>query len=144
MDFGQWAVTEPALLRGFDRALYLGVVLAPPGLLALAQDLTGHGERLTRRLLALLAVEPLAVQLVLWTPDLGHLFLARLQVQPGSPVELAVTYGPLFWVHSFYSYALILWRSSPSPGPGATLRPCCAASSASCWPPPFPRSWPTA
>ncbi|MCK4176527.1 histidine kinase N-terminal 7TM domain-containing diguanylate cyclase [Aciditerrimonas ferrireducens] len=109
MDFGQWAVTEPALLRGFDRALYLGVVLAPPGLVALAQDLTGHGERLTGRLLALFAIEPLAVQLVLWTPELGHLFLARLQVQPGSPVELAVTYGPLFWVHSLYSYALILW-----------------------------------
>jgi diguanylate cyclase (GGDEF)-like protein len=108
MDFGQWVVRAPALLRGFDRALYLGVVLVPPGLVALAEDLTGHGERITPRLLALLAIEPLAVQLVLWTGPLGHLFLSRLQVQPGSPVELAVSYGPLFWVHSLYSYALIL------------------------------------
>lgn len=72
--------------------------------------LSGHA--LTRRTAVLLCVHPALLALVLLTNPWHEAFL-RLDVVDGAVVDHV---GPLFWVHSAYSYALLL------PGIGLVLR----------------------
>ncbi|MFB6129498.1 MAG: histidine kinase N-terminal 7TM domain-containing protein [Salinigranum sp.] len=84
---------------------YLGVVFIPAAWFAFALEYSGGGDRLTPRTAALLALEPIAALALLWS---GHLFTGvRVEHVVGIPV-VRRTYGPLFWAHAAYSYALIL------------------------------------
>ncbi|MBB2923274.1 diguanylate cyclase domain-containing protein [Cellulomonas cellasea] len=70
------------------------------------------GRTLSRRTAALLCVHPALLALVLLTNPWHEAFL-RLDVVDGTVVDGV---GPLFWVHSAYSYALLV------PGIGLVLR----------------------
>jgi PAS domain S-box-containing protein len=83
---------------------YLGITLLPPAWLTFM--LTYTGRRPSRRVLALLAIEPLVVLLLLAnsaTHDLIRHYLpgATVQTQP------VAANGPLFWPNAIYWYALI-------------------------------------
>ncbi len=103
----QWTQTGPAAMRTFDHLIYLGVVLVPVGWLALAIAVTKGRQWFTPRRVALLAVEPVLVQVAIWLPSLDHLFFAQQFPQGVAPVSLHLRFGVLFWVHSLYSYVLI-------------------------------------
>ncbi|MHB1548844.1 MAG: histidine kinase N-terminal 7TM domain-containing diguanylate cyclase, partial [Acidimicrobiales bacterium] len=81
------------------------------GILSGSLCLIGRSDWLTRRRIGLLAIEPLLVQVAVWTPPLHHWFFASMTVVGTHPVELALRYGPLFWLHSVYSYALLVVAS---------------------------------
>ncbi|GAB3434546.1 hypothetical protein GCM10027517_02730 [Phycicoccus ginsengisoli] len=86
---------------------YLGVSLLGPSFLCFVLQYTGRGHRVTRRLLLLLAVEPVVVMAALAVPathDLVHHYPAR--VAPDQLVVVAT--GPLFWVHLVYVNALLV------------------------------------
>ncbi|WP_258725618.1 histidine kinase N-terminal 7TM domain-containing diguanylate cyclase [Cellulomonas sp. NS3] len=70
------------------------------------------GRTLSRRTAVLLCVHPVVLGLVLLTNPWHEAFL-RLDVVDGAVVDGV---GPLFWVHSAYSYALLV------PGIGLVLR----------------------
>jgi PAS domain S-box-containing protein len=105
---------------------YFGIVLVPASWLVFALRDSGHSARVTRRLLALLCVEPVATVFLAWTNPWHHWFRGSDQVEP--------TWEPAFafWVHVAYSYALVLVgtvaiarraRGGPQPerGQAATL-----------------------
>jgi diguanylate cyclase (GGDEF)-like protein/PAS domain S-box-containing protein len=84
---------------------YLGVCLLPAAWLAFTLQYTGRGRWLTRRLVALLAVEPAIVLLLLTVPathDLVHSYPAT-----GGRFPI-VAFGPVGWLNVGYSYALIV------------------------------------
>ncbi|MCW2612728.1 MAG: diguanylate cyclase [Cryptosporangiaceae bacterium] len=91
----------------WEHALYLGVVMAPAGFMALALEMTGRGHRLTPRITLLLAVHPVLVVLIVATDPLHHLFISNPVLIGVDPVLLGWERGPLFWAHTAYSYALL-------------------------------------
>jgi diguanylate cyclase (GGDEF)-like protein/PAS domain S-box-containing protein len=83
---------------------YLGTTTLPPAWLAFALEYTGRGHRITRRLLAALAVEPIVLLTLLalpFTHDLVRSF------PPGPvPAVPVVTLGWVYWAHFAYTTAL--------------------------------------
>jgi diguanylate cyclase (GGDEF)-like protein/PAS domain S-box-containing protein len=88
---------------------YLGIVIAPLAVLIFALQYTGREKWLTRRNLALLAIEPLIVVLLVSTNETHNLFWNYTRLVPsGSFPALDIGYGAGFWVHMAYSYLLLL------------------------------------
>jgi diguanylate cyclase (GGDEF)-like protein/PAS domain S-box-containing protein len=85
---------------------YVGTTLLPPAWLIFVLEYTGRPERVTRRLLALLAIEPLAVLLVLLMPWTRGSFR---HFGPGPPTPVPVIeVGPIYWGHFVWTQGLIL------------------------------------
>lgn len=82
---------------------YVGIVVIPVGWFIFARAYIGRplGGLVSLLLWAL----PLATSALLWT-DSG-LVWAAFEVR-GEPTRLEASYGPWFWVHMVYSYALLL------------------------------------
>jgi PAS domain S-box-containing protein len=88
--------------------VYFGIGLLPASWLAFALEYVGLGAWLTRRRLALLAIMPVWVLVMVWTNDLHHLFRTEVYLTNiGSYKVLVTTLGPAFWVHTLYSYLLL-------------------------------------
>lgn len=86
---------------------YVGIGVLGPAWLAFVLQYTGRGHLLTRRRLLALAVEPVAVQLLL-VFDATH-DLIRFYRPTADPDELPVVgTGPLFWAHFGYLNLLLL------------------------------------
>jgi PAS domain S-box-containing protein len=91
------------------RMSYIGITLVPAALLAFVLQYTRRERWLTRRTVLLLAIEPLLVELLLWTNALHHLFWTDIHLVPGEVFTLwNVTHGPAFWLHALYAYILLL------------------------------------
>ena len=87
---------------------YIGIVIVPVAALAFLAGYTGHGEWFTRRRVAVLAAEPAIALLLCWTSSWHGLFRADAQlIVVDGQTHVVKTYGPLFWVHSAYAYALL-------------------------------------
>ncbi len=88
---------------------YVAIAFLPVACLAMAVDYTGKTAWLTRRNLSALCLIPLVTVCLTWTN--AHHYLVRssvwLDVSAGHPV-IGRTFGPWFWVHSVYSYILLL------------------------------------
>ncbi len=87
---------------------YTGVLVVPAALLAFAIDYTAGGRAIGRRTMAMLAIEPVLVMVLLLTP-LRSLF----QKYDPATMTLYTSWPtpepqPLFYVHVFYSYALLV------------------------------------
>ena len=94
----------------YARLEYLGIVWVPVCWLAFARSYTA--KPLSSRLLLLLCLLPAITLALVWTNAPHNLFphgLVWSQVGlEGAPPRLDVSYGPLFWLHTAYSYGLIL------------------------------------
>jgi PAS domain S-box-containing protein len=86
----------------------VGIVIVPGSWLAFALAYSGQDTWLARRWL-LLTIMPLATLAAAWTNPLHQLFRSEFYlVNTGSFVVLETTFGPLFWIHTAYSYLLLL------------------------------------
>ncbi|MEJ5308423.1 MAG: histidine kinase N-terminal 7TM domain-containing protein [Anaerolineae bacterium] len=87
----------------------IGIVTAPPAWLFFALDYSGYADWLTRRRVLVLSLVPaLSIVLFLSNP-LHHAFYRELRFyQIGFLTSLNWVYGPWFYVHTVYSYALML------------------------------------
>jgi diguanylate cyclase (GGDEF)-like protein len=81
--------------------LYPGAAAVVAGFFCLCRALADRDWRPSRRLLLLLLVEPLIISVAGVTNPLHHLVL---QAVPGSA---EAGFGPIFWLHSAYSYVLL-------------------------------------
>ena len=102
-------------------ATFPGIAAVVAGFVCLARSAPGTDWVPSRRLLALLAVEPVLVTVTVATNRWHLLFY----VGPGAATLSTPNswqHGPLFWVHTGYSYGLVVvavglvaigWRSSP-------------------------------
>src|SRR5262249_26857771 len=90
---------------------YLGIASVPVAWLAFTLQYTGRAAWLTRRTLALLAIEPLITLLLVFSnPAHGLIWSSTGSAGPLMP--LAVEHGPWFWVHVACSYVLMLLGSA--------------------------------
>jgi diguanylate cyclase (GGDEF)-like protein len=91
-------------------AAYPGVFLLVVGWWATARTLADRFWTLSRRTGLALLCEPLLCGVALLTNPWHHLFIVRLQ-----PTDLdgalAAVFGPLFWLHAIYCYALVLYSA---------------------------------
>lgn len=86
---------------------YAGIAVVAPAWLAFVLQYTGRGHLLRRWVLAVLAVEPVAVMAVLLNPSTQH--LVRAYPRDLSEGELPVVQvGWVFWVHLAYTNLLII------------------------------------
>ncbi len=88
---------------------YLGIVTIPFAWLLFAILYTGNERWLRPRVLMALAVEPLTTLVLVWTNDWHGLVWRQIVAHSvGSLSIMLLTYGTWFWVHTAYSYALML------------------------------------
>jgi PAS domain-containing protein len=98
--------TDPATRQLWGDLKYVGICLLTPAWLAFVFHYTGRVKWPSRLVGALLAIEPLALLLLL-ANDASH-DLIRFYPADGSSVAEA---GPLFWVHLVYTDVL-LWAGT--------------------------------
>ena len=87
---------------------YFGIATLPVVWFALMLKYAHRARWLRKRVLSTLAAVPAATLLILWTNELHGLFWRSAQVHAWDGITLLeLRYGPWFWVHTAYSYALL-------------------------------------
>lgn len=107
-----------------DNLTFVGILAVPAAWFALSLRYTCRGQWLYKGRQWLLAIEPVLVLAAVMTNPLHWLFYTRAEmIQIGAFVYLHLEHGPLFWIHSIYSYSLLLaatfnllrfWGKSPA------------------------------
>lgn len=89
---------------------YLGIGLVPLSWLLFAVIYVGLGKRVKPSTMALLSLHPILLQIVVWTNPFHKLFRTEVWLETeGLIVTLGNRLGPAFWVHTIYSYGLLLF-----------------------------------
>ncbi len=105
----QLAGTDLATKVFWDKAMFLGVVSMPVAWLAFALEYTRRKTWINARRLALLAIIPVFTIILIHTNNLHNLFWTKVGVSSvGGRLFLDNINGPWFWVHTIYSYTLIM------------------------------------
>lgn len=100
---------EPATKLLLARLSYVGIVAFPPAWLVFALAYAGDESLVSWRAALVLAVEPLLVLVLVFTHGQHGLFWTAIEPLPQDGLLLFdFSYGPAFWVHTAYSYLLIL------------------------------------
>jgi signal transduction histidine kinase/PAS domain-containing protein len=90
--------------------VYIFVFTAVAAWLIFALAYAGYEQWLTRRAIALLTLEPSLFLLLYWTNSSHHLLWTRVWFAENLPyASLIFDFGPAFWLHTLYSYTLLLW-----------------------------------
>lgn len=88
---------------------FIGVVTTPVVWLLFAFEYTGRKVWVNMRNVILLSILPLATTIILFTNNTHNLFRTNYAlISEGSFLVLETTNGPWFWVHSAYTYLLIM------------------------------------
>lgn len=115
----EWALTDllSAISNGFevkvfwDSLDYLGIVSLPVLWFIFSIQYTRQEKLLKRRYYYLLSIIPIITLIMIFTNKLHHLFTfnIRTELLYSSSIWLVVyDFGIWFWVHTFYSYSLII------------------------------------
>jgi diguanylate cyclase (GGDEF)-like protein len=110
---GEWAaaqalsvaVPQPAMQVAFSSAIFPGVSLVVAGFYWQSRVFAGYRARPTRPTVLLLGIEPVLVSLTAATNGWHGLFFTS--VEAGAAGTLHLHPGPLYWIHTAYSYLLI-------------------------------------
>lgn len=93
----------------FSKAEYLGIAIVAPAWFSFAVHYTGYGRTCLHRHRLLFACIPAATVLLAWSNEWHHLIWRSLKLDNGSALAvLTVSHGSWFWVHTIYSYLLLL------------------------------------
>jgi signal transduction histidine kinase len=95
------AAGVPEWRRFWGDVKYAGICLLPPAFFAFTFQYTGRGDRVNRRTMALLLVEPVLVLYLLNNPATHDL----IRVVPAGAA--AAEPGRLFWIHAIYVYLIL-------------------------------------
>jgi len=88
---------------------YLGIVTVPTAWLIFVFQYTGREKWLTARNVAMLALEPLAVLLLVWTNDWHHSYWSNVSLVASGSLSLwNASYGVARWIHVAYTYGVLL------------------------------------
>jgi signal transduction histidine kinase len=100
-------VREPRLI--VSRLVYVFILTTPAAWLTFAVSFARWQRWPPRRMLPWLLLEPLLVLVLVWTTPYHNLFRTPSELKKaGDFWVIDFTYGPLFWVHTFYTYLLFL------------------------------------
>ncbi len=102
---------SPEQARFWVDPRYFGLTAMLAFFITFVVQYTGHGKWLTRLRFAIIFAVPIVTQIIIETNSLHHWFLVSVDFsQDGILMGLdAVRYGPLFWLHTVYSYLLVLF-----------------------------------
>lgn len=93
----------------WGKVQYIGIIIVTLAWLAFSLQYTNHIEWLTRRNLTLLAILPLITLTLVWTNEAHHFIWKSYNLAINGPfLALEVQHGFWFWIHSAYSYLLLL------------------------------------
>ncbi len=88
---------------------HLSIATVPVLWLVFVLDYVGQARWLTRRNLIALFIIPLLTLVFVWTNDAHGLMRGNIQLDTSGPVSVITkTDGPWFWVHTAYSYGMLL------------------------------------
>ena len=88
---------------------FIGVVATPVVWLLFAFEYTGRKAWVNTRNIILLSIVPFATAIILLTNNIHKLFRTKYTlVTEGGFLVLETTNGPWFWIHSAYTYLLIM------------------------------------
>ncbi|MGB8214093.1 MAG: histidine kinase N-terminal 7TM domain-containing protein [Anaerolineales bacterium] len=106
---GEIAGTDLATKTFFDQVEYIGIALVPYTWIIFTYNHTHKDNPMPLRIAMALLVVPLITIGIAWTNSWNHLLLKSTYIrQIGAFSELGFNFGPWFWVHATYSYALNL------------------------------------
>ncbi|MBN1302894.1 MAG: PAS domain S-box protein [Anaerolineales bacterium] len=91
------------------RLEYLGIAALPPAIFLFAMIYSGRGKWMNLHRILILSIIPVITAGLVFTNETHHLIwksIERTEISPIGP--LSVSYGHWFWVHTAYSYSLIL------------------------------------
>ncbi|NJO81538.1 MAG: hypothetical protein HC828_01405 [Blastochloris sp.] len=95
------------------RLEYVAIVVIPPLWLMYAWRYGGYDRWLSRRHITALTVIPLITLILAWTNEAHHLIWTTTALLPAEgALLLDVSHGWWFWIHTLYSYTLILTGSA--------------------------------
>ncbi len=103
--YGFFLNSTPASGLVWLSLIYMAVTVTSTSLLTYILSYTNHGAWLSRWGLALLAVEPLLTQLLIWVPRWRHVFFTARPETLG----LVLTSGPWYWINQTYSDGLVVF-----------------------------------
>ena len=105
----QLVLVDERALYASNNINYIFVSVSPPLWLIFTLQFAGRQPRRTW-LYWLLLIEPLVLQMLIWTNDQHHLFWIEQSVVVADGLRyLHGEYGPLFWCHAIYCYVLMGW-----------------------------------
>jgi len=88
---------------------YLGIVTLPAAWFIFSLQYTALNGRLKRINLFYLAIVPSITLVLVWTNSFHELVWRGTHLETSGPfIMIAKTYAPWFWVHTVYSYLLVL------------------------------------
>ncbi|MFW2513901.1 diguanylate cyclase [Demequina sp. SO4-13] len=100
-----WGHWEPARV-GAAYAILPGVAVLVGCTVVYVLVLTGRQRRVTRRLMIVLGIHPAVMVLAITADPWLHLVYPTVGLDAGG--RFAFEFGPIFWLHSAYSYGLLL------------------------------------
>lgn len=93
----------------WSNLLWVGVAVVPTAWLLFVLDHTGHGRRLTRKVVGLASIPPLLAAALALSNPFHQLLRERVWMESRGAYELyAYTRGPAFWWITGYSHLLLL------------------------------------
>jgi PAS domain-containing protein len=102
-------VTDPAWKVIFHKAKFIGVTTVPLIWFVFGAQYTGRTQWLSQRRLILLSILPIITNMLIWTNDAHGLFWEYNNVIQSEQFTLITSPpAPWFWIHSLYSYVLIM------------------------------------
>ena len=114
----EWSLGYSLEIAGSDLATklfwgkieYFGIALAPLMWLIFAVTHSNRGTNPSRRTTILLSIIPVITVLLALTTETHHLIWTDYRIaETGGFSALEVSHGPWFWVHSAYSYILLVY-----------------------------------
>ena len=100
-------VADYTLSVWLTKSIYLGVGGVVTAVFCFALEYTGREHLVNRTTVGLLSIHPIVVTAVaLVNPR--NLFHSSVGPDPASATGVASTFGPAFWAHTLYSYALLV------------------------------------
>ncbi len=106
---GAMAVAEPAVARTLLSVKYLAIGLTSTATFLFIARRTGHLSRLSRAGTAALFVIPVLGHLASFRDGAGMLRAVTFARAHDLTHIAALSFGPLYWIFTGYSYTLILW-----------------------------------
>lgn len=91
----------------FASMTYFGITVVPAAWLVFVLEYTGRDRFITRRNLILLAIHPIVTIPIVLTNAQHHLFWSSVNLD-STLGYVTYEFGAAFWIHSIYSYALLL------------------------------------
>jgi PAS domain S-box-containing protein len=108
-DASHYLVSDLAGKLLWVRLQYIGVTVVSVAWLAFVMAYVNKSDWWTTRRKLVFVIEPVAVQILIWTNDRHHLFWRSIErVTDGPFTVLEFSYGTLFWAHALYSYGLLI------------------------------------